>query len=92
MTYPFSYTIQGFNGMDKKFYLENGIGFCGSFKEAADILEQRYGDELIAIKHIELYAENSVLPLTTNALEVVINTIEQDDICEIPCNSKGERI
>ena len=90
--YPFSYAIQGFNDTDKEFYLENGIGFCGSFKEAADILEQRYSDELVAIKHLELYAENDVLPLPDNTFEAVINTIEQDYICEIPCDSKGKRI
>lgn len=90
--YPFSYTIQGFNDSDTEFYLENGIGLCGSFKEAAGILEQKYGDELVAIKHLELYAENDVLPLPENTFEAIIDTMEQDYICEISCNSKGERI
>ena len=90
--YPFSYTIQGFNDADNEFYLENGIGFCESFKDAADILEQRYGDELASIKHLELYAEDDVIALPEDAFNSVINTIEQDYTCEIPCDSKGKRI
>ena len=61
MKYPFTYTVQGYNYEEKHYYLENGIGICKSFADAADILEKRFGSELIAIKHIELYEDDTVI-------------------------------
>ena len=55
MKYPFVYTVQGYDYDNEYFYLQNGVGICESYKDAADIIEQRYGNDLIAIKHIKIY-------------------------------------
>ena len=60
MKYPFAYIVQGYNYDEEYYYLENGVGICESFTDAADIIEKYFGNELIAIKHIELYEDNTV--------------------------------
>lgn len=92
MKYPFVYTVQGYDYNEEHYYLENGIGICESFKDAADILEQRFGNELIAIKHIELYEDNTVIPLSERAFEEVVECLESSECFEIKCDEKGIRI
>lgn len=93
MKYPFTYTVQGYDYHDtEEYYLESGIGICESFKDAADILEQRYGNELIAIKHIELYEENTVITLPKGTFDEVVDCLESDECFEVKCNEKGNRV
>lgn len=89
MNYPFVYTVQGYDFDAEQYYLENGVGVCESFKDAADILEQRFGNELIAIKHIELYEDNTVIPLSERVFEEVIECLTSHECFEIKCNEKG---
>lgn len=92
MKYPFVYTVQGYEHDEEHYYLESGIGICESFRDAADILEQRFGNELIAIKHIELYEDNTVIPLSERAFEEVIECLESDECFETKCDEKGVKI
>jgi hypothetical protein len=90
--YPFTYTIQGYDYEDEKYYLESGIGICESFADAANILDNRYKSELIAVKHLELYEEDNVITLPTEVFE---KTSEALNACEcwcVPCNEKGVKI
>lgn len=93
MKYPFTYTVQGYDCHDtEEYYLENGVGICESFKDAADILEQRYGNELIAIKHIELYEENTVITLPKGTFDEVVDCLESDECFEVKCDERGNRV
>ena len=92
MKYPFAYTVQGYDYDEEHYYLENGIGLCESFADAADILEKCYGNKLIAIKHIELYEDNTVITLPKGTFDEVVDCLESEETFEIKCNEKGDRI
>ena len=90
MKYPFTYTVQGYDYSDTEgYYLESGVGICESFADAANMLEKRFGDELIAIKHIELYEENTVITLPKDTFDEVVDCLESDECFETKCNKKG---
>lgn len=93
MKYPFTYTVQGYDYTDTEDnYLENGVGICESFVDATDILEKKYGNELIAIKHLELYEDNTAITLSKDAFDKVIDCLESDECFEIKCDQKGRKI
>ena len=92
MKYPFTYIVQGYNYDEEHYYLENGIGICESFTDAADILEKRYGNELIAIKHLELYEDNTVITLPKGTFDEVVDCLESDECFEVECDEKGVKV
>lgn len=92
MKYPFAYTVQGYNYDTKNDYLENGIGLCESFTDAANIIEKRYGNELIAVKHIELYEDDTVIVLPKGTFDEVVDCLESEECFEIKCDKKGDII
>lgn len=61
MKYPFCFKVLGYNADDKEYFEECGMGLAASYGKAAEILEKRYGDELVAIKRLELLEEDSVI-------------------------------
>ena len=90
--YPFTYTIQGYNYEDEKYYLESGIGFCESFADAANILDKRYGNELIAVKHLELFEEDNIIALPKGTFDEVVDCLESDECFEVECDEKGVKV
>ena len=92
MKYPFTYIVQGYNYEEEQYYLENGISICESLTNAADILEKHFGNELIAIKHLELYEDSTVITLPKGTFDEVVNCLESDDCFEIKCDEKGNRV
>lgn len=71
--YPFSYSAVYYSGTDSetdtsKYACESGMSFCDSFAEAATIIAERYGDELVCIKDLTLYEEDSVILLPTETI------------------------
>jgi hypothetical protein len=92
MKYPFTYTIQAYDYDNECYCLQSGIGICESFTDAADILEKRYGNELIAIKHIELYEKNTVITLPKDTFDEVVDCLESNECFEIKCDEKGNKV
>jgi hypothetical protein len=92
MKYPFAYTIQSYNYNEGHYYLDNGVGVCESFKDAVDILEQRYGNGLTAIKHLELYGDDTVITLPKGTFDEVVDCLESDECFEVKCDEKGVKI
>jgi len=93
MKYPFAYTIQGgYSYETEEYYLESGIGLCESFANAANILEKRYGNELIAIKHLELYEDSTVITLPKGTFDEVVDCLESDECFEVECDEKGVKV
>ena len=90
--YPFTYTIQGYDYETEKYYLESGVGICESFADAANILDKRYGSELIVIKHLKLFEEDSVIPLPTEAFEKASEALNAYECWCVPCNEEGIKI
>lgn len=92
MKYPFTYTVQGYDYETEKYYLENGVGLCESLADAADILEKRYKNELIAVKHLEVFEEDSVITLPTETFEKVLEALDAYECWSVPCDEKGVKI
>ena len=92
MKCPFVYTVQCYDFDEKNDDLESGIGICEHFKDAADILEIRFGNELIAIKHLELYEESTTIALPRNTFEEVVECLDANEVYQPKCDVKGELI
>ena len=88
--YPFSFIIQGYStlGNEPRNYLEHGVGFCETYADAAKQIEEFYGDELIAIKHIELYEERSLITLPKGSYEEMVDCLESYENVELECDAK----
>lgn len=85
MKHPFIYTVQGNRYDEHKSvsYVENGIGLCKSYQDAASLIEKYYGDELIAIKHIELYEESTLITLPHKVFKEVATCLNSGQCYEI---------
>lgn len=62
--FPFAYKVMCYDYDEEKYYEANGFGICESYADAAAILEKRYGGDLITIRHLILYEEDSVIETT----------------------------
>ena len=90
--YPFVYTVHIYDYDAEEYYLENGVGFCESFADAANILEKNYGANLIAVKHLKIYEFNNVITLPKGAFDEVVDCLESEECFEIKCDDKGVKI
>ena len=71
--YPFSFVVRGYNDEDETFYEQCGMGISSGYADAVHILETRYGDELVSIKHLELYEEDDVIPMPLAMMKKIID-------------------
>jgi hypothetical protein len=60
--YPFTFPVVVYHGYDKEtgessYHRQQGMGFADSFAQAAGIIENYYGSELINIQKLELFEE-----------------------------------
>lgn len=74
MNYPFAYTVKCYTPSDEfnpqgEYWFSHGVGIAESYSDAADKLERHFGDELIEINHLELFAECDIIPLPKTAIE-----------------------
>lgn len=91
MKSPFVYTVLYFNGNadDNSYSRSSGLGFASSYSEAAEILEESYGVELVKIMNLELLEENELVYLPEDVLE----NISKDKYwaaANKECDSSGE--
>ena len=70
--YPFSFRVRGYNEDDETYYEQCGMGICSGYADAVHIIETRYGDELIAVKHLELYEEDDVIPMSYEIMRKIV--------------------
>ena len=84
MKCSFSYEVILFDG--DKFYSESGMSFADNFSEAASILQDFYGSNLMAIQHLELFEETPVITLPRK----VVKDLEiSGGSFAIPCDARG---
>ena len=86
--YPFHYKVYCKNYDEKYFYYQQGIGFCENFAHAAQQIEAIYGNELIAIKHLELFEEEHLIALPEGVCNSVINVLKSNMSCEDECEEE----
>lgn len=66
--YPFGFTTVIYKEYDSEthtsiFCRESGMGLAESYAQAMVQLENYYGEDLIAVKHLELFADSSIIRL-----------------------------
>ena len=72
--YPYTFTVVFYNDLNSDantnhYKRESGMGLAESFSAAVKQLEQYYGDDLIAVKHLELFEENNIILLPEHVIE-----------------------
>lgn len=72
--FPFSFTVIIYDEYDEinkisLYKRESGMGLAESYAVAMKQLEEYYGDDLIAVKHLELHEENGIILLPEHVIE-----------------------
>lgn len=92
MKYPFTYIVVYYyydkDTKKNKYFREAGIGFAENYAEAAHILEDTFGEDLIRIVNIFLMDSGDLLRLP----EEYINVIENEIFEPIECDANGRPI
>jgi len=71
MKYPFAYSVMiwtGYDNDENHYKYESGMSIAESFMGAVRILDEYYGDDLIAIKHLELFSDNTIILLPEHVI------------------------
>ena len=89
MKYPFSYEIIIIDSFNTSNYLkECGMGLADNFTDAMEYIEDYYGEDLIAVKHLELFEESDLIILSPK----VIKNYAKGKYAGIPCDVNGDLI
>ena len=77
--YPFGFTVVIHDEYDPKTHTstyrrESGMGLAQSYANAMEQLENYYGEDLIAVKHLELFADSSIILLPEHIIHDYANT------------------
>lgn len=89
--YPFSFEAVLYDELseDNEYLLTSGMGFSHSYGEAAAKIDEYFGNDLVKIKHLELYEENDLLILPR---EVIRKYANDEYKHEIPCDADGNEL
>lgn len=89
--YPFSFEVILYDEFDENndYLLTSGMGFAHSYGDAADKIDKNFGNELVKIKHLELYEENDFLLLPREVIDKYANDKYE---YEIPCDEDGNEL
>ena len=88
MKYPFSYIAYGYSHDENKHYEQCGLGICDSFTDAFCQIEQRYGNELISIKHLALHESDCVINVPKDTLKEIIKLLDGYEVCSTHISTK----
>ena len=90
--HPFTYAVIYYyydeHIKQDKYFREAGIGFTDSYAEAAYMLEEMYGEDLVRIINIFLMESSDLMRLP----EEFINMIEDEAFEPIECDANGKPI
>ena len=93
---PFAFSVVVFPGYDKdtgesSYHRQQGMGFADSFAQAAGIIENFYGSDLISIQKLELFEESNLILMP----QACINEYKRredganyEDVSK-PCDAEG---
>jgi hypothetical protein len=86
MRYPFSYEVIIIDAFDTSHYIkECGMGLADNFTDAMEYIEDYYGKELVAVKHLELFEDGDLIILSPK----VIKNYTKGKYSGIPCDVNG---
>ena len=99
--YPFTFSVVVYHGYDKEtnassYYRQQGMGFADSFAQAAGILENYYGSELINIQKLELFEESDLILMPQSCIDEYKRREFAAEACDTdisaPCDAEGNLI
>ena len=90
MRYPFSYEVIVIDTLrtphtPNHYFKECGMGLAENFTNAMEYIEDYYGEDLVAVKNLELFEENDLIILSPK----VIKNYSKGKYSGISCDAKG---
>ena len=93
---PFSFAVVVYHGYNKdtgesSYHRQQGMGFADSFAQAAGIIENFYGSDLISIQKLELYEDSDLILMPQSCIDEYSRRerdMEWDTISK-PCSAEG---
>lgn len=94
--YPFTFAVVVYHGYDKEtntssYHRQQGMGFADSFAQAAGIVENYYGSDLISIQKLELFEESDLILMPQSCIDEYKrreNEVNYEDVSK-PCDTEG---
>ena len=93
---PFSFAVVVYHGYNKdtgesSYHRQQGMGFADSFAQAAGIIENFYGSDLINIQKLELFEESDLILMPQSCIDEYKRRELIPDYSNIskPCNANG---
>ena len=93
---PFSFAVVVYHGYNKEtsefsYHRQQGMGFADSFAQAAGIIENFYGSDLISIEKLELFEESDLILMPQSCIDEYKRRELTPDYSNIskPCNANG---
>ena len=96
--YPFTFSVVVYHGYDEKtntssYHRQQGMGFADSFAQAAGIIENYYGSDLINIQKLELFEESDLILMPQSCVDEYkyreFSAEAYGTDISAPCNSEG---
>ena len=93
---PFAFAVVVYHGYNKdtgesNYHRQQGMGFADSFAQAAGIVENYYGSDLINIQKLELFEESDLILMPQaciNEYKRREDSANYEDVSK-PCNVEG---
>ena len=93
--FPFAFTVVFYDEYDEenhenRYRRESGMGIASSYADAMRIIENYYGTDLIAVKHLELFEENELILMPEACIKEYAKNA--DNTNSIACDVDGNPI
>lgn len=85
--YPFSFEAVFYDEDDDEYRLEAGMSLAENYAQAAQKVEDYYGNTLMIIKNLELYEESDIITLPTSVIAEYRSRRCED--ASVKCNENG---
>ena len=95
---PFAFSVVVYHGYNKdtgesNYHRQQGMGFADSFAQAAGIIENYYGSDLINIQKLELFEESDLILLPQSCINEYkrreFSAKAYDHSISAPCDADG---
>ena len=93
--FPFTFTVVFYTEYndethENQYLRESGMGIASSYADAMRIVENYYGTDLIAVKHLELFEENELILMPEACIKEYAKNA--DNTNSIACDVDGNPI
>ena len=93
--FPFAFTVVFYEEYNDEthenlYRRESGMGIASSYSDAMRFIENYYGTDLIAVKHLELFEENELILMPEAYIKEYSKNV--DSVSSIACDIDGNPI